>query len=74
MIEVRRADLGDSLAVQDLLSQLGYAFAIEDVRMRLDLLVKQPVNPVLLAADADRAVGLTCPGNQATAQVRSRLP
>ncbi len=58
MIDVRRADLGDSMVVQNLLSQLGYVFAVEDVRTRLSLFAKQPVNPVLLATENGRAAGM----------------
>lgn len=58
VIDVRPADPGDSLAVQELLGQLGYTFAVEEVRARLDLLAKQPADPVLLAIEGDTGVGL----------------
>lgn len=58
MIDVRPADPGDSVVVQELLGQLGYAFAVEEVRARLDLFAKQPADPVLLATEGDRGVGL----------------
>ena len=58
MIDVRPANLGDSLAVQELLSQLGYAFTVEDVRSRLARFAKQSADPILLAIEDDRAVGL----------------
>ncbi len=57
MIDVRPADLDDSLIVQDLLGQLGYAFALR-MCARLNLFAKQPVNPVLLAAENNKAIGL----------------
>jgi len=58
VIDIRLADLGDSLVVQEPLSQLGYAFTVEEVRARLGLLAKQPTDPVLLATEDDRGVGL----------------
>lgn len=58
MINVRPADLGDGLFVQELLSQLGYAFSVEDVRARLALFANQSADPVLLAIEDDRGVGL----------------
>ena len=58
MIDVRPADPGDSVVVQELLGQLGYAFTVEEVRARLDLLARQPADPVLLATHGDKGVGL----------------
>lgn len=58
MIDVRPADLGDSVVVQELLGQLGYAFTVEEVRARLALFAKQPADPVLLATEGDTGVGL----------------
>jgi len=58
MIEVRLTDPGDSLVVRELLDQLGYAFTVEEVRARLALLARQPADPVLLATDGDKGVGL----------------
>lgn len=58
MIDVRPADPGDSVVVQELLGQLGYALTVEEVRSRLDLFAKQPADPVLLATESDRGVGL----------------
>jgi len=58
VIDVRLADPGDSLVVRELLDQLGYAFTVEEVRARLDLFARQPTDPVLLATDGDKGVGL----------------
>jgi len=58
VIEVRPADLGDGLVVRELLGQLGYAFTVDDMRARLALFAKQPADPVLLATEHGRVVGL----------------
>jgi len=58
MIRVRPADEQDKLAVQELLGQLGYVFAVEEVRARLVLLATSGTDPVLLATEDSRAVGL----------------
>ena len=58
MIDVRPADPGDSVAVRELLGQLGYAFTVQEVRARLDLLARQPADPVLLATEDAKGVGL----------------
>ncbi len=58
MIEVRPADPGDSVVVQELLGQLGYAFTVEEVRARLVLLAASGTDPVLLATEDGKAVGL----------------
>ena len=58
MIDVRPADPGDSVVVQELLGQLGYAFTVEEVQSRLALLARQPADPVLLATDGGKGAGL----------------
>ena len=58
MIDVRPADLGDGLVVQELLGQLGYALTVEEVRARLDLFATKPADPILLAIENDKGVGL----------------
>ncbi len=58
MIHIRPADDQDELAVQELLGQLGYVFTAEEVRARLVLLATSGTDPVLLATEDSRAVGL----------------
>jgi GNAT superfamily N-acetyltransferase len=58
MIEVRPAHQGDALKVRALLGLLGYDVPVEDVRKRLSDLAERNTDPVLLAAEADMAVGL----------------
>ena len=58
MIHVRRADEEDGSAVQELLGQLGYVLATDEVRARLVLLASSGTDPVLLAIKDGRAVGL----------------
>lgn len=58
MICVRQVDEDDKLAVQELLGQLGYIITIKEVRARLVLLATSGTDPVLLATEDSRAVGL----------------
>ena len=58
MIRVRPADEGDVLVVQELLGQLGYVLTVEEVRTRLALLAASRTDPVLVATEGSRAVGL----------------
>jgi ribosomal protein S18 acetylase RimI-like enzyme len=58
MTEVRPAHQGDAPKVRALLGQLGYDIPVEYVRKRLGDLAERQTDPVLLAADADVAVGL----------------
>ncbi len=58
MICVRLSGEEDELAAQELLGQLGYIFTIEEVRARLVLLAASGTDPVLLAIEDSRAVGL----------------
>lgn len=58
MIRVQLAGEQDDLAVQELLAQLGYAFTVEEVRARLVLLAASGTDPVLLATEDGKAVGL----------------
>jgi GNAT superfamily N-acetyltransferase len=58
MIEVRLARQGDAPKVRALLGQLGYYVPVEDVHKRLGELAERQTDPVLLAAEADVAVGL----------------
>jgi ribosomal protein S18 acetylase RimI-like enzyme len=58
MIEVRPAHQGDAPKVRALLGLLGYDVPVEDVRKRLSDLAERNTDPVLLATEADMAVGL----------------
>ena len=58
MIRVQLADEGDDLAVQEMLGQLGYVFTVEEVRARLILLATSGKDPILLAKQDSRVVGL----------------
>ncbi|WP_428391820.1 GNAT family N-acetyltransferase [Lichenicoccus sp.] len=55
---IRKAAAQDRQAVRDLLGQLGYAFTVEDVEDRLNLLAGTGTDPVLLAIRDDDIVGL----------------
>ena len=58
MVCIRPAGVEDRLAVQELLLQLGYVFTVEQVQARLSLLAMSDADPVLLAIQDDKAVGL----------------
>ena len=57
-IRVRQANERDELAVQELLGQLGYVLTPEEVRACLVLLATSGTDPVLLAIQDDKVVGL----------------
>ena len=58
MVCIRVAGAEDRLAVQELLGQLGYVFTAEEVQARLNLLARSGTDPVLLATQYDKIVGL----------------
>ena len=58
MIRIRAAGAEDRLVVQELLHQLGYVFTAEEVQARLNLLAASDTDPVLLATQDGKVVGL----------------
>lgn len=58
MVGIRAAGTEDRLVVQELLSQLGYVFTAEEVQARLSLLATSDTDPVLLAIQKEKVVGL----------------
>ena len=58
MITIRQANTNDAEAVQDLLGQLGYIFAVDAVQDRLTLLAASGTDPVLIAIQDGVALGL----------------
>ena len=55
---IRLADKKDEMAVQELLGQLGYILTVIEVRAWMVLLSTSGTDPVLLATEDSRAVGL----------------
>jgi GNAT superfamily N-acetyltransferase len=58
VIEIRPADVSDAADVQRLLAQLGYEMPTEVVRARLAELAQSRNDPVLLALERGRELGL----------------
>lgn len=58
MIRVQLASEQDDTATQELLAQLGYVLTVDEVRARLVMLAASGTDPVLLATEDGKAVGL----------------
>ena len=58
MVRIRSAGTEDWLVVQELLGQLGYLFTAAEVQARLSLLAMSIYDPVLLATQDDKVVGM----------------
>ena len=57
-IEIRRARQDDAAGIQALLLQLGYEHCEDDVRCNLALLLERTSDPVLVASEGDRLLGM----------------
>ena len=58
MVDIRRAHQDDAAGVQALLRQLGYQSSEEDVRRKLGLLSERTSDPVLVAVEGERLLGV----------------
>jgi GNAT superfamily N-acetyltransferase len=57
VITVRRAAAADAPAITDLCEQLGYPATIDDVLIRLDIILSSPIQAALVAQSGGRVIG-----------------